>query len=560
MSPKLPVPGARFADRSTGDVRRPREGRRATQSRRGKADARDSPEQDTFNRTRSPSDDALEPGDEGDFMEFDEEDDEDWDEESFAMRFEDDEFQESASVRPPPGLEEFEEDWDDLDEGFGMPFSEEDDGATEGDENRETSGFVGSVFDGMDAPAGAQVTSIPSYEELSLLYDDFPVQGQTVQKEPEKPTPTPEVALKEKEPSRAKRTLEYMEEREYEVIAEGIAVRTLPDERSPRTGEILRQGEKFTAIEAQDGRGNDPRLYLRLPEGRGWVFNDEKIYPGLPSVKLTAQVAAERLAKKPTPVKRPLVAVVGRPNVGKSTLVNRICDVPDVIGGITHDEISVTHDRTYKQAEHTDDCGDTYLFDVVDAGGMVFEDSLETVTFQNEIKFQIDVALREACAAVMVVDGNVGVTSDHLKVAEYLKKTYISKGLRVVLAVAKCDRLESMDIKVYCKAGMDGMARLQDIASTEDSEFHTEYQDFEQLSVHAQAKVSKISCPDSISTRDSNTEHPDLSLSAPLDVTNLRDASEGASPATELSPLRRISWADEDESEVHLLELFAKPG
>lgn len=56
MSPKLPVPGARFADRSTGDVRRPREGRRATQSRRGKADARDSPEQDTFNRTRSPSD------------------------------------------------------------------------------------------------------------------------------------------------------------------------------------------------------------------------------------------------------------------------------------------------------------------------------------------------------------------------------------------------------------------------------------------------------------------------------------------------------------------------
>lgn len=389
----------------------------------------------------------MEPGDEGDFMEFDEEDDEDWDEESFAMRFEDDEFQESASVRPPPGLEEFEEDWDDLDEGFGMPFSEEDDGATEGDENRETSGFVGSVFDGMDAPAGAQVTSIPSYEELSLLYDDFPVQGQTVQKEPEKPTPTPEVALKEKEPSRAKRTLEYMEEREYEVIAEGIAVRTLPDERSPRTGEILRQGEKFTAIEAQDGRGNDPRLYLRLPEGRGWVFNDEKIYPGLPSVKLTAQVAAERLAKKPTPVKRPLVAVVGRPNVGKSTLVNRICDVPDVIGGITHDEISVTHDRTYKQAEHTDDCGDTYLFDVVDAGGMVFEDSLETVTFQNEIKFQIDVALREACAAVMVVDGNVGVTSDDLKVAEYLKKTYISKGLRVVLAVAKCDRLESMDIK-----------------------------------------------------------------------------------------------------------------
>eukprot|EP00913_Durusdinium_trenchii_P033385 g31254.t1 len=99
-----------------------------------------------------------------------------------------------------------------------MPFSEEDDGATEGDENRETSGFVGSVFDGMDAPAGAQVTSIPSYEELSLLYDDFPVQGA--------------------------------------VIAEGIA-------------------EKFTAIEAQDGRGNDPRALEGMVRGlSGWALDE----------------------------------------------------------------------------------------------------------------------------------------------------------------------------------------------------------------------------------------------------------------------------------------------
>ena len=75
----------------------------------------------------------------------------------------------------------------------------------------------------------------------------------------------------------------------------------------------------------------------------------------------------------------------------------------------------------------------------------------------------------------------------------------------------------------------------------------------------SEAKVSKISCPDSISTRDSNTEHPDLSLSAPLDVTNLRDASEGASPATELSPLRRISWADEDESVAPMRRTRAAP-
>ena len=49
------------------------------------------------------------------------------------------------------------------------------------------------------------------------------------------------------------------------MCAEGIAIRTLPDERSPRTGEILRQGQKFTAVEAVDGIENDPsRLAQKL--------------------------------------------------------------------------------------------------------------------------------------------------------------------------------------------------------------------------------------------------------------------------------------------------------
>ena len=52
---------------------------------------------------------------------------------------------------------------------------------------------------------------------------------------------------------------------------------------------------------------------------------------------------------------------------------------------------------------------------IVEMSAATYQD---TVTFAKEIKFQIDVALREACAAVMVVDGNVGVTADDLKVAK----------------------------------------------------------------------------------------------------------------------------------------------
>ncbi|CAJ1392704.1 unnamed protein product [Effrenium voratum] len=351
-------------------------------------------------------------------------------------------------------------DWDDEDNGVGFRFEEDDEGDLEGewiegdDEDYRMSGdvlvgdegameeedeFSGTVFEGMDEPAGSSTkTQIPSYEELSLLYDDFPVQQSTKPKEPK------ERPVKLKEPPQGKR-LEYLEEREYEVCAEGIAVRTLPDERSPRTGEILRQGDRFTAVEAVDGIEDDRRLYLRLPNGRGWVFNDESIYPGFPSVKLVAQIKAEK--KEPQVIKRPLVAVIGRPNVGKSTLVNRMCDIADVVGGIAHDEVSVTHDRTYKQATHTDDCGDTFLFDVIDTGGLVFEDNLATVTFAREIRFQTDVALREAAAAVMVVDATVGLTKDDFELAKYVKETYVSRGLRVVLAVAKADRLETMDLK-----------------------------------------------------------------------------------------------------------------
>jgi len=318
----------------------------------------------------------------------------------------------------------------------------------------------GGVFEGMEEEEeeGGQRAAAKgaAEQELSLLYDDFEIQGKKPRPPPSEETIQARAEIlkaraitKEFDENRgglkkSRDHVERMEEREYIVTAEGIAVRTLPDERSPQTGEILRQGEVFKAVEAVDGPDKDPRIYLRLPGGRGWVFDDVQIYPGMPSVKLVS-VGGIEVDPEPEPVQRPVVAVVGRPNVGKSCLVNRICDVPDIFGAITYDSEGVTRDRTYKIAEHTDDEGDTYMFEVIDTGGLIFYDDPETVTFKHEIKLQIDVALREAVAAIVVVDSQVGLIEEDLKIARYLRNTYVKRGLKVVVAVSKCDRLETMD-------------------------------------------------------------------------------------------------------------------
>jgi len=123
----------------------------------------------------------------------------------------------------------------------------------------------------------------------------------------------------------------------------------------------------------------------------------------------------------------PVVAIIGRPNVGKSTLVNRLCRSREAI---VHDEPGVTRDRTYQEGFWGD-----RTFMVVDTGGLVFDDDSE---FLPEIREQANLALAEASVAVVIVDGQQGLTPADQGIADWLRNQKVP----VLLAVNKCESPE----------------------------------------------------------------------------------------------------------------------
>ena len=126
-------------------------------------------------------------------------------------------------------------------------------------------------------------------------------------------------------------------------------------------------------------------------------------------------------------MKKPLVAIVGRPNTGKSTFFNKICGKRI---SIVDDLPGVTRDRIYADAEW---CG--HSFTMVDTGGL---DVKSEDTFQKSIKTQAQIAIDLADVIVFIVDGMAGLVPADYEVAELLRKTKKT----VVLVVNKLDKFE----------------------------------------------------------------------------------------------------------------------
>ncbi len=122
-------------------------------------------------------------------------------------------------------------------------------------------------------------------------------------------------------------------------------------------------------------------------------------------------------------MKLPVVALVGRPNVGKSTIFNKI--VGSKVS-IIEDTPGVTRDRIYSEGKFGD-----YRFNVIDTGGI----DAEKQQFNDKIKMQAEIAINESDVVLFVVDGKEGLTSNDLAVRDLLRKT----DKRIIVVINKID-------------------------------------------------------------------------------------------------------------------------
>lgn len=137
---------------------------------------------------------------------------------------------------------------------------------------------------------------------------------------------------------------------------------------------------------------------------------------------------------------KPIVALVGRPNVGKSTLFNRLVGSRTAI---VDDTSGVTRDRIYREADWA---GHSFL--LVDTGGLVPESKEE---MQALVENQAKLAIAEADVVIFLVDGKSGVTGPDEQVANLLRRTKKP----VILAVNKVDEPhEEVSVPEFYRLGL----------------------------------------------------------------------------------------------------------
>lgn len=188
-------------------------------------------------------------------------------------------------------------------------------------------------------------------------------------------------------------------------------------------------------------------------------------------------------------MKKPVVALLGRPNVGKSTIFNRL--VGKKIS-IIEDTPGITRDRIYGNVEYKD-----YKFHLIDTGGIDLEDA----KFNDEIKVQAELATDEADVIVFVVDGKEGLTANDFAVRDMLMRS----NSKVIVAINKCDSSKINDTEYeFYELGFDkyfkvsgehnlGIYELLEEIVSEFEPIEEEYIDKVKFSIIGRPNVGKSS-------------------------------------------------------------------
>ncbi len=147
----------------------------------------------------------------------------------------------------------------------------------------------------------------------------------------------------------------------------------------------------------------------------------------------------------------PIIALVGRPNVGKSTLFNKIAGKKI---SIIEDTPGVTRDRIYEIVTYNN-----YQFSLIDTGGI---DATE-MTFNDEIKMQAELAISEANIVVLIVDGKEGITENDRIIRDILRKSK----KEVIVAINKMDVKDAQNnIYDFYELGFDTYIPISAIHNT----------------------------------------------------------------------------------------------